>query len=78
MNKYEPEMLFVREGSSLQLAAKGGADLPTWDLTLRIGTLVKTVRLSMGYPADLERLRDSIESMGGPQARMVRSNTWTA
>jgi hypothetical protein len=66
--KYERERWYQREGDSLGLLGSGGADGPTWDLTLRLGTQVKTVRLYLAFPLDLARLRDAVDQMGGPTA----------
>jgi len=69
--KYENEPVAVREGDSLRFLVKGGVDGPEWDLTLRVGTQVKTVHLYMGFPVEFGRLRDLVEHIGGPKA-------WTA
>jgi hypothetical protein len=69
--KYEDEPVAVRQGDSLRFLVRGGADGPEWDLTLRVSAQVKTVHLYMGFPFEFGRLRDRIDSMGGPKA-------WTA
>ena len=66
--KYVGDSKYLREGDSLRLLGSGGADGPEWDLTLRVGTLVKTVHLYMGFPAQFGRLRDLVERIGGPKA----------
>jgi hypothetical protein len=70
-DRYDTERLFIRKGDQLFLVGRGGIDGPTWDLSLRLGALTKTVHLSEHYPASLGALRDSVERMGGPQV-------WTA
>ena len=47
---------------------KGGADFPTWTLSLRLGEPTKSVRLRIEYPPDLERLRKLVDDLGGPKA----------
>ena len=44
-----------------------GADEPQTDLTLRIGDRRKTVSLYSNYPAELGKLRELVERIGGPQ-----------
>lgn len=65
---YENEPVAIRQGDALHFALRGGVDGPEWDLTLRAGAAVKTVHLYMGFPAELGRLRDLVESIGGPRA----------
>jgi hypothetical protein len=57
-----------REGETIRFGAEVAVDVPTYTLSLRIGSLTKTVRLYWGYPKDLEHLRDLVERLGGPAA----------
>ena len=66
LDRYEEERFIIREGDRLLLRGSGGIDGPTWDISLRLGPLTKTVRLYMFYPTDLGKVRDLIEQMGGP------------
>jgi hypothetical protein len=62
----------VREGDALRFGYPGSVDGGEWDLTLRIGAVVKTVHLRYPtMPDDLRRLRDLVDNIGGPKA-------WTA
>lgn len=57
-----------REGDSINFDIRGMSDGLTWDLTLRLGSQTKTVRLYDGFPEELGRLRDLVDKMGGPAA----------
>jgi Domain of unknown function (DUF6438) len=64
---YCGESLIVRKGDTVTMYGSCGADEPQTDLTLRIGDRRKTVTLYSNYPADLGRLPELVESIGGPQ-----------
>jgi len=66
--RYDEEPVAFRRGDLLNFALRGGADGPDWDLTLRVGSHVKTIHLYKGFPIELGRLRDRVESIGGPKA----------
>ena len=66
--KYVDELLVRRDGDSIEFVRQMSFDGPEWDLTFRVGTQVKTVRLHMGFPVEFERLRDRIVDIGGPKA----------
>lgn len=57
-----------RVGDSIHFDIRVMSDGQNWDLTLRLGTQLKTVRLYYDYPDELGRLRDMVDKMGGPQA----------
>ena len=65
---YTTEPVAVREGQSVRFLFRGGADGPEWDLTVRVGTQSKSVHLYMGFPSELGRLRDLLDSIGGSRA----------
>jgi hypothetical protein len=63
-----PGSTIVRKGDTVILyGSVGGSDDPQTDLTLRIGDRRKTVTLYNNYPAELGRLPDLVERIGGPQ-----------
>lgn len=70
-DRYVGASVYVRQGDRLVLQRRGGADGTTWDLSLRVGTLAKSVHLYIDYPEALGKVRDQVENVGGPQA-------WTA
>ncbi len=57
-----------RKGELLSFGQWGPSTGPWVDLTLRVGAIVKTVRLMEKAPADLLRVRDRIWEIGGPKA----------
>ena len=57
-----------RDGDVIHFDAGAMTDGANWDLTLRLGTQTKTVRLYYGFPEELARLRDRVDKMGGPDA----------
>jgi hypothetical protein len=65
---YTNEPVVVREGASVRFLLRGGADGPEWDLTLRVGTRLKSVHLYEGFPRELGQLRDLLDGVGGPRA----------
>jgi hypothetical protein len=62
------EPVVVREGELVRFLLRVGADGPEWDLSVRVGAQSKSVHLYMGFPADLGRLRDLLDGIGGPRA----------
>jgi hypothetical protein len=57
------------DGQSLRFSFSHGIDGGIWDLTLRLGAVTKTVRLhGRRIPGELLRLRELVESIGGPKA----------
>jgi Domain of unknown function (DUF6438) len=67
-DRYVGGSVYVRRGDQLLLGGTVGADGPTWDLSIRLGRLAKTVHLYLDYPEALAKLRDHVEQIGGPQA----------
>ena len=67
-DQYNAEPIVVHDGDSLRVKFLSGFDGEEWHLTVKIGGAVKTVRLYLGYPAELARLRDTIDRLGGPKA----------
>lgn len=57
-----------RDGEMVRFDARAGVDGPEWDLTLRVGSQVKSVHLYMGFPSELAALRDLLDRVGGPGA----------
>jgi len=64
---YCGKSFIVRKGDTVTMYGSCGADEPQTDLTLRIGDRRKTVSLYSNYPAELGRLRELVERIGGPQ-----------
>jgi hypothetical protein len=63
-----PASTIVRNGDTVVFqGADGGSDNPEVDLTLRIGDRSKTVTLRNNYPAELGRLPELVDRLGGPQ-----------
>jgi uncharacterized protein DUF6438 len=63
-----PPSTVVRKGDSIILyGAGGGSDDPQADLTLRLGDRTKTLTLFSNYPAELGRLPELVDRIGGPQ-----------
>ncbi len=59
----------VRKGDSLFFRGPGGGEFFWIDLTLRVGTIAKTVRLvDEQAPRDLRSVADQIWKIGGPKA----------
>jgi len=71
-DRYVGSSFYVRQNDQLLLRGSGGADGPSWDLSLRLGRLAKTVHLYLGYPEYLAKLRDRVDQLGGPQAWVVK------
>jgi hypothetical protein len=71
-DRYVGASFYARQGGQLVLRVRGGADGTTWDLSLRVGGLRKSVHLYMDYPDALGKMRDRVENLGGPQAWTVR------
>ena len=67
LDRYVGGSFYVRKGNALVLSGRGGADGTTWDLSLQLGSLKKSVHLYMDYPEALGKLRDQVEKVGGPQ-----------
>jgi hypothetical protein len=61
----------VRKGDSLFFYGSGESG-PWVDLTLRVGSGSKTVRVDARTPPDLQVLRDRIWKIGGPKAWPTR------
>ena len=59
---------YVLQNGQLVLHGSGAIDLPTWDLSLRLGTLQNSVRLEHEIPNYLGRLRDLVDKLAGPAA----------
>lgn len=57
-----------RDGEFLRFDTSGPADAVNWDLTLRLGNQTKTVRLVADFPEELGRVRDLVDTIGGPRA----------
>jgi hypothetical protein len=70
LDHYDWTPFAVRKGDSLVLYGRGGSGGWT-DITMRLGSASKTVRLEESIPADLLRLKDLVWRIGGPKA-------WTA
>ena len=49
-DRYVGKSFYVRQGEQLLLRGRGGADGPEWDLSLRLGGLLKSVHLYLDYP----------------------------
>lgn len=64
---YRNKSFIVRKGDAVTLYGSGGSDDPPTDLTLRIGDRTKTVTLYNNYPAELGRLPELVERIGGPR-----------
>jgi hypothetical protein len=65
---HNPPSTVLRNGDTVVLyGAVGGSDDPQADLMLRIGDRRKTVTLYSNYPADLGRLPELVDRIGGPQ-----------
>jgi hypothetical protein len=67
LDTYRDKTFVVRKGDFVTLLGSGGSDDPQTDLTLRIGDRKKTVSLYNNYPAELGRLAEHVESIGGPR-----------
>jgi uncharacterized protein DUF6438 len=67
LETYRNRTFVVREGDKVVFRGAGGSDDPQADLTLRIGERKKTVALFNHYPAELGRLPELIERIGGPE-----------
>jgi hypothetical protein len=66
--RYVGHSAYVLQDGLLSLR---GMDLSTgasWDLSLRIGSVQKSVHLQSGIPDDLGTLRDLVDKLGGPGA----------
>jgi len=57
----------VRKGDTVALYGRSSADDPDVALRLRIGARTKTVTLRADYPADLGRLPELVDRIGGPR-----------
>lgn len=62
----------VRKGDMVSLYGMGPGEDPRVDLTLRIGDRRKTVTLRADYPADLGRLPELVDRIGGPSVWQVK------
>lgn len=71
-DRYVGRSFYVRQGDQLLLRTGAAADGPEWDLSLRLGGLVKSVHLYLDYPEQLGHLRDRVDQIGGPRAWMAR------
>jgi hypothetical protein len=69
--RYAGKNFYVLQNGQLVLHASGAIDLPTWDLSFRLGTLQNSVHLEHEIPNYLGRLIDLVDKLGGPDA-------WTA
>ena len=58
----------VRNGDSLALLGGVAGTGPWTELTLRLGSAAKTIRLRENIPAELQSLRDRVWQIGGPDA----------
>jgi hypothetical protein len=68
-----PPPTMVRKGDTIELyGAVRGIDATQTDLTLRIGDRKKTVTLYANYPAELGRLPELVERIGGPQIWLLK------
>ncbi len=67
LETYEGKTFIVRKGDTVSLLSSGSADDTQTDLHLRIGERKKTVSLYNNYPAELGRLAELMERIGGPQ-----------
>ena len=65
---YVGESFYVLQNGQLVLHGSGAIDIPTWDLSFRLGTLENSVHLEHGIPNHLGRLRDLVDKLGGPEA----------
>ena len=59
--------VLVRKGDTVGLYGIASADDPYVALTLRIGARTKTVTLRTDYPADLGKLPELVDGIGGPR-----------
>ena len=57
----------VRKGDTVAVYGTVSADDPEVRLTLRIGARTKVVTLLRDYPAELSRLPELVDRIGGPQ-----------
>jgi hypothetical protein len=66
--RYDHYRVARRDADSVHFDRHSQSDGPEWDLTLRLGTQVKTVHLYIGFPVEFGRLRDLLVAIGGPKA----------
>ena len=59
---------YVLQNGQLVLHASGAIDLPTWNLSFRLGTLQNSVHLEHEIPNHLGSLIDLVDKLGGPAA----------
>jgi hypothetical protein len=68
-DNFKNRSVAIRKGDTLFLNSSVGGVGAGWvDMTVRLGTVTKTVRLGGETPTDLARLRDRIFEIGGPKA----------
>ena len=67
LDVYDGTQFVVRTGDELLLRGSGSTG-PWVELTLRLGPATKIVRLKENVPAELEKLKDLVWRIGGPQA----------
>jgi hypothetical protein len=66
--RFAGDRFYVLQNGQLELHGSGSGDHPTWDLSLRLGTVQKSVHLGLGIPDYVGRLRDLVDKLGGPEA----------
>ena len=69
--RYVGRSFYTLQGDRLLLRGTAAADGPEWDLSLRLGSVEKTVHLYRDYPLQIGNLRDRVDRIGGP-------TSWTA
>jgi len=67
-DRYVGKSFYTRQDERLLLRGTAAADGPSWDLSIRLGGLVKAVHLYLDYPEYLGNLRERVDRIGGPQA----------
>jgi hypothetical protein len=73
MNRYDTITFVVRQDDKVLLRSSGGIDGGAIYLTMRLGTLKKTVHLSNNVPVELRALANSVLRIGG---RPELPQTW--
>jgi hypothetical protein len=72
LDTYRNRTFLIRKGDTVALMGSGGSDDPQSDLIFRIGDRTKTVTLYNNYPAELGRLPELVDRIGGPQVWQLR------
>ena len=65
LDAYTGRTFIVRKGDSVDFIGTGRSG-PWVDLSLRMGERRKAIKLQVDYPAELQRLTDLVDGIGGP------------